>query len=106
MVFLEQEVAWKGLTVSLRIWRVASESVLLLLNLALNAVSESDFVVMVLDAYQRQGVGRWLVGHAIGVAESKGGRELLVPLPGPVDFFQGLGFRQIPSGFRYVMSPE
>lgn len=63
-------------------------------------------MVMVLDAYQRQGVGRWLVGHAIGVAESKGGRELLAPLPGPVDFFQGLGFRQIPSSFRYVMSPE
>ena len=63
-------------------------------------------MVMVLDTYQRNGVGRWLIGHAIGVAESKGGRELLVTLPGPADFFQGLGFRQVPSGFLYEMRPE
>ena len=63
-------------------------------------------MVMVLDAYQRNGVGRWLVGHAIGVAESKGGRELRVPLPGPAEFFEGLGLRQVPGGFHYAMYPE
>ena len=63
-------------------------------------------MVMVLDTYQRNGVGRWLIGHAIGVTESKGGRELLVTLRGPADFFQGLGFRQVPSGFLYEMRPE
>ena len=62
-------------------------------------------MVMVLDTYQRNGVGRWLIGHAIGVAESKGGRELLVTLPGPL-IFQGLGFRQVASGFLYEMRPE
>ena len=28
---------------------------------------------------RRQGLGRWLVGHAIGVAESKGGRHVFGP---------------------------
>ena len=63
-------------------------------------------MVMVLEAYQHNGVGRWLVGHAIGVAESKGGRDLRVPLPGPVKFFEGLGLRQVPGGFHYAMCPE
>lgn len=27
--------------------------------------------------FRRRGLGRWLLGHAIGLAESKGGRELL-----------------------------
>ena len=63
-------------------------------------------MVMVLDAYQRNGVGRGLVGHASGVAESKGGRELRVPLPGPAKFFEGLGLRQVPGGFHYAMYPE
>ena len=26
--------------------------------------------------YRRRGVGRWLLGHALGVAESKGGRSV------------------------------
>ena len=63
-------------------------------------------MVMVLDTYQHNGVGRWLIGHAIGVAESKGGRELLVPLPAPAGFFQSLGLRQVPGGFLYEMRPE
>ena len=63
-------------------------------------------MVMVLDAYQRNGVGRWLVGHAIGVAESKGGRELRVPLPGPAEFSEGVGLRQVPGGLHYAMYPE
>ena len=63
-------------------------------------------MVMVSEAYQRTGVGRWLVGHAIGVAESKGGRELLVPLTGPAEFFEGLGLQRVPGGFLYAMYPE
>lgn len=63
-------------------------------------------MVMVSDAYRRNGVGRWLVGHAIGVAESKGGRELRVPLSGPAEFFEGLGLHRVPGGFRYAMYPE
>ena len=35
--------------------------------------------VVVNPNVRRQGLGRWLVGHAIGVAESKGGRHVLTP---------------------------
>ena len=63
-------------------------------------------MVMVLEPYWRNGVGRWLVGHAIGVAESRGGRQLLAPLAGPGDFFLGLGFQGQPNDYRFTMIPE
>lgn len=63
-------------------------------------------MVMVSPSYQRNGVGRWLVGHAIGVAESKGGRRLEAPLPGPANFFAGLGFESMQTGYCFAMYPE
>ena len=63
-------------------------------------------MVMVLEPYRRNGVGRWLVGHAIGVAESRGGRQLLAPLAGPGDFLPGLGFQGQPNDYRFEMIPE
>ena len=63
-------------------------------------------MVMVLENYRQNGVGRWLVGHAIGVAESRGGRELFAPVAGPTDFFAGLGFQGKAHDFRFTMIPE
>jgi len=63
-------------------------------------------MVMVEPNYQGNGVGRWLIGHAIGVAESKGGRHLEARLSGPADFFKGLGFHATDDGFRFDMYPE
>ena len=63
-------------------------------------------MVMVEPSYQRNGVGRWLVGHAIGVAESKGGRYLATQLTQPADFFIGLGFKSYDGGFRFAMYRE
>ena len=63
-------------------------------------------MVLVLEPYQRNGVGRWLVGHAIGVAESRGGRQLLAPLTDPGGFFLGLGFQGKPGDYRFEMIPE
>ena len=63
-------------------------------------------MVMVEPNYQGNGVGRWLVGHAIGVAESKGGRHLAAELAGPAAFFTGLGFQSTAGGFQFDMHPE
>lgn len=63
-------------------------------------------MVMVEPNYQGNGVGRWLVGHAIGVAETKGGRHLAVQLAGPAAFFVGLGFQATAKGFQFDMYPE
>lgn len=63
-------------------------------------------MVSVVEEFRRNGVGRWLVGHAIGVAESRGGRELLASLPGPEAFFRGLGFTGDAGQFRFAMIPE
>ena len=58
--------------------------------------SNTDYVlqmVAVQEQYRHQNVGRWLMGHAIGVAESKGGRGLQVPHTAQQDFFLTLGFK-------------
>ena len=70
------------------------------------ARSFSLAMVIVEPNYQGNGVGRWLVGHAIGVAESKGGKHLEARLYGPADFFKGLGFQATDDGFRFDMYAE
>ena len=62
---------------------------------------------VVVDAgHRHQGLGRWLIGHAIGVAESKGGRGLLVPHGRARRFFAQIGFVDDPGGQRFDLIPE
>ncbi|MDA7785032.1 GNAT family N-acetyltransferase [Pseudomonadales bacterium] len=73
--------------------------------------SDTDYVlqmVAVQEQYRHQNVGRWLMGHAIGVAESKGGRGLQVPHTAHQDFFLTLGFTADATigGFRFQMIRE
>ena len=73
--------------------------------------SNTDYVlqmVAVQEQYRHQNVGRWLMGHAIGVAESKGGRGLQVPHTAQQDFFLTLGFKadETIGGFRFQMIQE
>ena len=61
----------------------------------------------VLPDFRRQAVGRWVAGHAMGVAESKSGRGLWARCGEPVKFFQGLGFAVLPNGgFVVEFFPE
>ena len=55
---------------------------------------------------RRQGLGRWLVGHAIGVAESKGARHVLVASAQGRRFLRQIGFTEDPSGLRFDLIPE
>ena len=61
----------------------------------------------VLPEFRRQGVGRWMAGHAMGVAESKSGRGLRTIHADPEQFFQELGFAHTPAdGFTMEFFPE
>ncbi|MEM9623163.1 MAG: GNAT family N-acetyltransferase [Pseudomonadota bacterium] len=69
--------------------------------------------VVIFPRHRRQGVGRWFTGHALGVAESKGGRRVL-HAPGPwrtrlSGMFTQMGFvEHRPGGsvLRFDLIPE
>ena len=49
------------------------------------------------DDCRRQGLGRWLLGHALGLAESKGARQVEVhcPNPGPIAYLERGGLKHL-----------
>ena len=53
------------------------------------------------QASRRNGIGRWLLGHAIGVAESKGGHQLLLGSQLSKAFFQKFDFYEEGTGLKY-----
>ena len=58
----------------------------------------------VYPAYRGAGIGRWLLGHAIGIAESRGAR--VIDAEGPPGFLQPVGFTPRAGGYRLVLTPE
>ena len=62
--------------------------------------------VVVEQRVRKQGLGRWLVGHALGVAESKGGRHVLFEGAAQRRFFARIGFVQEPRGQRFDLIQE
>jgi len=62
--------------------------------------------VIVARGWRRQGLGRWLVGHALGVAESKGARHILFPSDRARRFFTRIGFCSQAQGQRFDLIPE
>ena len=63
--------------------------------------------IAVLPELRRQGVGRWVMGHAMGVAESKSGGGLVTPRLEPAEFFQRLHFTAVDDGgWQSVFLPE
>ena len=58
----------------------------------------------VYPAFRGAGIGHWLLGHAIGIAESRGAR--VVDAEGPPGFLQPVGFTPRAGGFRLVLTPE
>jgi GNAT superfamily N-acetyltransferase len=76
-------------------------------------------LLTVADGYRRKGLGRWLLGHALGLAETKGGREVVAgpcPAAGPSRaarpqsaawrFLSHLGFEPHEAGLRLILTPE
>ena len=61
--------------------------------------------LMVHESYRRRGIGRWLLGHALGIAETRGGRVVAAPNAGEV-FFRRTGFADEGCGLRLRLTPE
>ena len=60
----------------------------------------------VAPTHRNKGLGRWLLGHAIGISETKGARELLLrgaPLRG---LFERSGFVSTGQDLLLLLTPE
>jgi GNAT superfamily N-acetyltransferase len=62
--------------------------------------------LVVADGWRRRGIGRWLLGHAIGLAESRGAREVQATDPSPRRFFASIGFVDAGAGMRFPITAE
>ena len=63
----------------------------------------------VAPAYRRQGLGRWLLGHALGLAETKGGREMVAARPAAGagrEFLRRAGFEAQGDRLYLPFTPE
>lgn len=56
------------------------------------------------EGFRHLGIGRWLLRHAIGTAESCGAREIEAPASG--SFFEHHGFRRDGDVLRLTLTPE
>ena len=62
--------------------------------------------LVVSQPFRHAGLGRWLLGHAIGLTETRGGREIFVanvPLRG---LFARTGFVSVDGGLLFTLIPE
>ena len=62
-------------------------------------------VLVVAKPQRRRGIGRWLLGHAIGVCETKGAREIWAP-PSDAKLLRRAGFEPTADGLRLVLTPD
>jgi GNAT superfamily N-acetyltransferase len=56
--------------------------------------------------FRGHGLGRWLLGHAIGLAESKGAREILVTGQTSRRFLAPIGFEEDGPNLKLTLTPE
>jgi len=62
--------------------------------------------LVVAEGWRGKGFGRWLLGHAIGLAESRGGREILVRGQRPAAFLRRFGFEPAGADLLLELTPE
>jgi GNAT superfamily N-acetyltransferase len=63
-------------------------------------------LLVVEPGYRGKGLGAWLLGHAIGLSESKGGREIVVPDTRPRSLFTRVGFVPQDDHLLLTLTPE
>jgi GNAT superfamily N-acetyltransferase len=62
--------------------------------------------LVVAEGWRGKGFGRWMLGHAIGLAESRGGREVLVRGQRPAGFLRRFGFEPAGADLLLELTPE
>lgn len=70
-----------------------------------NALHYRITALVVAERHRRQGLGRWLLGHAVGICESKGAREISAPATRS-QLFVKRGFERTGEGHRLLLTPE
>jgi GNAT superfamily N-acetyltransferase len=102
----------------LNLLRVAKHDDRVVAGYGIRPLSPTRFELVVLtvaEPYRRKGLGRWLLGHAIGLAESRGAREIVVRRqrhqhqPGVragSSFLAGVGFSADGSDLLLTLMPE
>lgn len=90
----------------LRLARCGDEVVGLYVLVPLNAMRYRLELLLVDPRYRHRGFGRWLLGHAVGLAETKGGRHLQLAGGRSGRFFRRFGFVPDGDGLRYDLVPE
>ena len=90
----------------MRVAKYADEPVGVYVIRSLTPISYELCNLAIDPGFRNKGLGRWLLGHAIGLAETKGGREILVrdrPLRG---LFRQLGFVAREADLLFTLTPE
>ncbi len=94
----------------MRVAKVDDEAVGVYVVQALEATVYELRNLSVAPAWRRRGLGRWLLGHAIGIAESKGGREIVLRRAPRTASWRGLfertGFVASGEDLLLVLAPE
>lgn len=62
--------------------------------------------LVVAEGWRGKGFGRWMLGHAIGLAESRGGREVLVRGQRSAGFLRRFGFEPAGADLLLELTPE
>ena len=70
-----------------------------------NALHYRITALVVAERHRRQGLGRWLLGHAVGICESKGAREISAPATRS-QLFAKRGFERTGESQRLLLTPE
>ena len=76
---------------------------------AVHPVSPVEFridALVVAPPYRRQGLGSWLLRHAIGVCETKGAREIVCAGQPGSSLLPRAGFQPDGETLRLTMTPE
>ena len=76
----------------------------------LRQMTETEFTlesILVESGYRGRGLGSWMLGHAIGLAEARGGRSIQVAFGRGHRFFERRGFNRRKNGvLRLEVQPE